>query len=134
MNEAVATAAPTRAVAFDLLAELREDIEGRPILSPAKFIDLMSLDVSTFASHAHVHRNTVSRAPASLGVQQHLQVTVRVLRAALDVFKDVQNAIYWFKNEPLPPFDYKTPQTLVTEGRADDVIRLLDSYSAGFTG
>lgn len=121
--------------ASDLLEQLREEVEGRAILSPAKFIDLMGLDVRAFAEQAHVHRNTVTRAPGSTGVQQHIRLNIRVLAAALATAGgDVQRAIFWYKNEPLPPFEYKTAETLVAEGRADDVIGLLDSYQAGFTG
>lgn len=117
--------------AFTLLEEIREDDH----LSPSKFIQIMHLDVGTFARNAKVHRNTVARAPAAPSVQTHIRDNIRVLRAAYDVAgRDVKNAIFWFKNEPLPEFDYKTAETLVAEGRADDVIRLLESYEAGAAG
>ena len=121
--------------AFDLVQQLREDVDGRAILSPAKFIELMGLDVGTFARLAHVHRNTVTRAPGSTSVQQHIRLNLRVLAAALAAAGgDIQRAIFWYKNEPLPPFEYKTAEVLVAEGRSDDVVDLLESYQAGFTG
>ncbi len=95
----------------------------------------MNLDVNSFAKHARVHRNTVNRAPASLGIQSHLRDNIRVLKAAFDVSgRDIKRAIFWYQNEPLAPFDYKTAESLVAEGRADDVVHLLDSYGAGFSG
>ena len=116
---------------FALLDELREDDH----LSPTKFIEVMHLDVSTFARNAKVHRNTVARAPTSPGVQGHIRDNIRVLRAASDVAAgDIKRAIFWFRNEPLREFDYKTAETLVADGRADDVIRLLESYDAGAAG
>jgi hypothetical protein len=58
-----------------------------------------------------------------------------VLRAASDVAAgDIKRAIFWFRNEPLREFEYKTAETLVADGRADDVIRLLESYDAGAAG
>ena len=121
--------------AFELVNQLREEVDGKPILSPGKFIRLMNLDVNSFAQHARVHRNTVSRAPATLSVQTHLRDNVRVLKAAFDVSgQDLKRAIFWYQNEPLAPFDYKTAESLVAGGRADDVIRLLESYEAGFSG
>jgi hypothetical protein len=116
---------------FALLDELREDDH----LSPTKFIEVMHLDVGTFARNAKVHRNTVARAPTSPGVQGHIRDNLRVLRAASDVAAgDIKRAIFWFRNEPLREFEYKTAETLVADGRADDVIRLLESYDAGAAG
>jgi hypothetical protein len=121
--------------AFDLMDELREDDHGTPILSPSKFIRIMHLDITSFAKNARVHRNTVSRAPAALSVQSHIRDNVRVLRAAWEVAgQDLGKAIYWYRNEPLAPFSYKTAETLVADGRADDVIRLIESYGAGAAG
>ena len=121
--------------AFDITEQLREDVDGRAILSPTRFIEMMGLDVGTFARLAHVHRNTVARAPGAASVQQHIRLNIRVLAAALAITGgDVQRAIFWYKNEPLAPFEYKTAETLVAEGRSDDVVGLLESYQAGFTG
>jgi hypothetical protein len=119
------------AVSFTLVDDLREN----DYLSPAKFIEVMNLDLNTFAQHARVHRNTVTRAPATASVQSHIRDNLRVLRAAWDVRGgDMNRAKVWFRNEPLPEFGYKTAEALVAEGRADDVIRLIESYSAGATG
>ncbi len=120
--------------AFDIAQQLREDVGGRAILSPTKFIDMMGLDVGTFARLAHVHRNTVTRAPGATSVQHHIRLNVRVLAAALAVSGDIKAAIYWYQNEPLAPFEYKTAESLVAEGRSDDVVGLLESYQAGFAG
>ena len=116
---------------FPLLEQLRE----ADYLSPLKFIELMKIDLGTFARRAHVHRNTVARAPDSAAVQAHIRDNVRVLRAAYDLIgADLQKAIVWFKNEPVREFDYKTPETMVVEGRADDVIKLLEMYEVGAAG
>ena len=116
---------------FPLLEQLRE----KDYLSPVKFIDLMKIDLGTFAARAHVHRNTVSRAPDSSTVQEHIRQNIRVLKAVYDLNGgDMQKALAWFKNEPIREFDYKTAETVVAEGRADDVIKLLEMYEAGAAG
>jgi hypothetical protein len=120
-----------RSLGFPLLDQLRE----KDYLSPTKFIAVMKLDMGTFARRAHVHRNTVARAPESASVQEHIRQNVRVLKAVYDINgQDMEKALVWFKNEPLREFDYKTPETVVAEGRADDVIKLLEMYEAGATG
>lgn len=116
---------------FPLLEQLRE----ANYLSPTKFIDLMKIDMATFATRAHVHRNTVARAPDSSTVQEHIRQNIRVIKAVYDLNGgDIQKAIVWFKNEPLREFDYKTAEMMVSEGRTDSVIKLLEMYDAGAAG
>jgi len=47
---------------------------------------------------------------------------------------DLQATIFWYRNESLAPFVYKTAESLVAEGRAADVVDLMTAYEAGFTG
>jgi hypothetical protein len=59
----------------------------------------------------------------------------KVLAAATTVSGgDIEAAILWYRNEPLALFDYRTAESLVAEGRAADVLNLLESFQAGFTG
>jgi hypothetical protein len=88
------------------------------VLSPKRFSDVLSIDLQTLAGQAHVHRNTLSRAPGSESVQRFMREAMRVLRAADDLTGDVGRAIFWYRNEPLPPFNYKTAEQLVSEVRA----------------
>ena len=59
---------------------------------------------------------------------------LRVIRAATDLSGDVDQAIFWYRNEPLQPFAYKTAEQLVSDGRSDDLIRYLMSLEAGAAG
>lgn len=113
---------------------LRDQDAGASALSPKRFGDVLSIDVQTLASQAHVHRNTISRAPASESVQKFLREALRVMRAAHDLSGDVGRSIFWYRNEPLPPFGYKTAEQLVTEGRTEDVLRYISSLEAGVAG
>lgn len=113
---------------------LRDQEAGASILSPKRFSDVLSIDVQTLAMQAHVHRNTISRAPASESVQKFLREALRVMRAAHDLNGDVGRAIFWYRNDPLPPFGYKTAEQLVSEGRAEDVLRYVGSIEAGAAG
>ena len=105
-----------------------------PALSARAFGQALKIDLQTLAQQAHVHRNTISRAPSSESVQRFLREAVRVLRAASDVTGDVERAMFWYRNEPLPVFGYKTAEQLVSDGRADDVIRYVVSLEAGAAG
>lgn len=120
---------------FDQFLHYLQDSEtGTTSLSPKRYGQILRLDMQTLATQAHVHRNTISRAPDAESVQRYLRESVRVIRAAADVTGSVEKAIFWFKNNPLAPFDYKTPQELVSEGRAGALIRYIQSLQAGFAG
>lgn len=120
---------------FDQFLNFLQDMEtGTASLSPKRYGQVLRLDMQTLAAQAHVHRNTISRAPDAESVQRYLRESVRVMRAAVDITGSVEKAIFWFKNSPLPTFDYKTPQELVSEGRTDTLIRYVQSLQAGYAG
>ncbi len=108
--------------------------EASPSISPKRFGLVFRLDMQTLAAQARVHRNTVRLAPDTEAIQSHLRESVRVTRAAADISGSIEKAIYWFKNHPLPTFDYKTPQDLVSEKRTDTLIKYIQSHQAGYTG
>lgn len=58
-----------------------------------------------------------------------------VLRAAIALAAgDRQKAMRWYATEELQPFGGKTAAELVKAGRNADILRLLESYEAGFLG
>ena len=119
---------------FDRFFDFLNDEVDPATISPKRFGQVLSLDMQTLAAKAHVHRNTISRAPEAESVQGYLRESIRVMRAAADVSGTVEKALFWFKNYPIPTFDYKTPQDLVSEQRSEDLIRYIQSLQAGFAG
>jgi hypothetical protein len=126
-------AKPAQAVGFqEFLLELQEG-DGLYI-SPELYADKLALDKQRLAELAHVHRNTVRRMPKSPQLQKYLRESIRVLAAASDLVGSAAKAAFWYRNQPLSDFGYKTAEVLVSEGRADDVLRYIDMLSAGSTG
>ena len=120
---------------FDGFMNYLHDVDASPAsISPKRYGLILRVDMQTLAAKAHVHRNTISRAPDAESVQRYLRESVRVMRAAVDIAGSVEQAIYWFKNNPLPVFDYKTPLDLVSEGRTEVLVRYIQSLQAGFVG
>jgi hypothetical protein len=74
------------------------------------------------------------RPPASESVKRFLREALRVIRAAADLSGDVDRALFWYRNEPLPPFGYKSAKQLVSEGRTEDLVRYIESLEAGAAG
>ncbi len=120
---------------FDnFLSYLRDPEVSSTSISPIRFSNVLKVDIQVLAAQAHVHRNTISRAPTSEGVQRFLRDALRVIRAANDLSGDVERTIFWYRNEPLPAFLYKTAEQLVSDGRTEDLIRYIQSLEAGFAG
>jgi uncharacterized protein (DUF2384 family) len=120
---------------FDQFMDLLRDPElPAPVLSARRFGEALHIDLQTLAKQAHVHRNTLSRMPASESVQRFLREALRVIRAATDISGDVGRALFWYRNEPLPVFGYRTAEQLVSEGRTEDVLRYVASLEAGAAG
>jgi hypothetical protein len=113
---------------------LREPETGAAVISPKRFSEALKTDLQTLAAQAHVHRNTLNRAPASETIQRFLRDALRVIRAATDLSGDVSRALFWYRNEPLAPFGYKTAEQLVSDGRTEDVLRYVTSLEAGAAG
>ena len=120
---------------FDGFMDFLRDREvGGAVLSPKRFCEVFNIDPQTLAAQAHVHLSTLNHAPASESVQRFLREALRVIRAATDLSMDVGKALFWYRNEPLQPFEYKTAEQLVSEGRTDDLLRYIASLEAGSAG
>lgn len=124
----------------DTFSQFLADLKARarqtksPIISPKMFCLALGMDVQTLATRAHVHRVTINRAQGAEKLQAYLRDAVRVMGAAADINGSFQDAAFWFRNEPISAFDFKTPEQLVSEGRAEDLLRYVQSLHAGAAG
>ena len=135
MPEAAVIESPVLGGTYQHFIEfLKDPDQPAPVLSPKRFSQAMHIDLQTLAEQAHVHRNTISRAPGSRGVQDFLRQALRVIKAATDLNGDLNKALFWYRNEPLSVFGYKTPERLVSEGRTDDLLPYMASLEAGAAG
>ncbi|RQT24883.1 DUF2384 domain-containing protein [Burkholderia contaminans] len=129
------TSAPTAPRSFDqFMLSLRDPDSDAPLISARRFAQALHIDLQTLAQQAHVHRNTISRLPESESVQTFLRQVLRVICAATDVSGDVRDALFWYRNEPLAIFDYKTAEQLVSAQRTDDLLRYITSLGGGAAG
>lgn len=135
MTEASVVEPTMQGTSFQHFLDFLKDPEASaPVLSPRRFSQALHLDLQTLADQAHVHRNTIARAPASRGVQDFLRQALRVIKAATDLSGDVDKALFWYRNEPLSAFGFKTAETLVSAGRTEAVLKYVMSLEAGAAG
>ena len=135
MTEAALLDAPVPGGTYQHFIDYLKDPESSaPLLSPKRFSQALHIDLQTLAEQAHVHRNTITRAPGSRGVQDFLREALRIIKAATDLNGDLHRALFWYRTEPLSVFGYKTAERLISEGRTDDVLRYVASLEAGAAG
>jgi uncharacterized protein (DUF2384 family) len=119
----------------DFRAFLSELQDGDELyISPERYANKLALEQQQLAELAHVHRNTLRRMPKSPQLQKYLRESIRVLAAATDLVGSASKAAFWYRNQPISDFGYKTAEVLVSEGRAEDVLRYVDILSAGSAG
>ncbi|MBA3352370.1 MAG: DUF2384 domain-containing protein [Blastocatellia bacterium] len=119
---------------FDAFMEKLHEPDDALSISPKRYVEELRLDVQTLADQAKVHRNTVARSPETEALQRYLRDALRVMKAAADLSGDMKKALFWFRNHPLQPFQYKTAEQLVADGKADAVVRYISMLEAGPAG
>ena len=101
-------------------------------ISPDKVAATLHVSLAEVARIADVHRNTLTRAPASAKVQARLGDVMRILADAADLLgDDVGKAALWFCHQPLAGFDGQTAEELVIAGHAAAVLAHLAMLRQG---
>lgn len=117
----------------DFLTSIKDD-NSRTALSPERLAGALGLPLQRLATLARVHRNTVATAPTSPKLQDAMVDVVRVLSAVHALTGDIDRALFWFRNQPIPEFDHLTAMQLVGQGKVQAVIDYVESISAGAAG
>ena len=105
-----------------------------PFISPTRFAQRSGLRISKLAELAGVHRNTVSRNPDSEQLQGKLRDMIRVITAAVELSGDVDQALYWFRNEPIADYRHRTAAELVADGKVEAVLAYVEDLRNGAAG
>ena len=122
-------------LSFDqFMTSLRDSESAAPIGSARRFVTALHIDMQTLARLVHVHRNTVSRLAGSESAQSTFETPSGSSELQTDISGDVRSTLFWYRNEPLPTFDYKTAEQLVSEGRTEDMLLYVTSLGAGAAG
>jgi hypothetical protein len=102
-------------------------------ISPKRFSEALGVPANSFASLIGLHRNTL-RNPASPRLQDKLREMARAITAAAGLTGDIQRALYWYRNQPISDYGYKTAAELVAAGHADAVMDYLRDLENGANG
>ena len=104
-----------------------------PYISPARFSAVLGVKVMALAELTGVHRNTL-RNPSSERLQLKMREMIKVISAAAELTGDIQKAIYWYRNEPIADYDYRTAAELVADGHAGAILAYIRDLEIGARG
>ncbi len=104
-----------------------------PYISPKRLSAALGVPAQSFAALTGIHRNTL-RNPASERLQGKLREILKAITAAAELTGDVEKAIYWYRNEPIGDYGYRTAAELVAQGRLDAVLAYIADLGDGATG
>lgn len=113
-----------------MLAIFLDDIREGDLIAPRRMADRLRLPMTRLSQLAHLNRNTMVSRPGSPAVQEKLGQIARIIARAADLAGDEGRAIIWFKHQPLTGWG-KTPEELVEEGLAQDVLDELERQAEG---
>lgn len=117
------------------LDHVMESKEGG--ISPKKLSEQLCMPVSGksgLTSLVNLHRNTLTRSPASAKVQERLGQIAKILAYAAELAGDDRKAVVWFRYQPIRGFDNQTAEDLVRTGHADAVMKHLENLYHGVYG
>ena len=89
------------------------------------------MTVSDMSKVTRLHRNTLTRTPASPSVQARVGEVARIVAAAAEIVGDDNKAAIWFRHQPLAGFAGRTAEELVGAGHAGAVLKHLDTLADG---
>lgn len=113
-----------------MLSAFLQDMQSGGSISPKRVSERLKMPLAKLASVARLHRNSLTNAD-SPSVQDRLGVIVKILAKAAELSGDAGKAVVWFRYQPIPGFDYKTPEELVESGHAGAVLGHLDDLADG---
>lgn len=104
-------------------------------IDPDRLCGTLRISLSQLARIVRLHRNTLSTHPHAPKAQERLGELARILVEASELAGpgggDVGRAVLWFRYQPLPGFDGKTAEDLVSEGYAGAVRAYLQDLRHG---
>ncbi|MEM9765191.1 MAG: antitoxin Xre/MbcA/ParS toxin-binding domain-containing protein [Pseudomonadota bacterium] len=109
------------------------DYADHGLFAPAKIAAAWRTTGAELAASAGLGRDAVQRRDrvASDRVQRRLRQMVEIVNKVEPRFGSALMAYAWYRSEPLPGLGGRTAMQMVREGRAGEVLDLIDAVDAG---
>jgi hypothetical protein len=102
-------------------------------MSPKRLSQALGVKEADLAQLTGVHLNALHN-PALERLQGRLREMVKVISAATELSGDVDKAIYWYRNEPIADYSYRTAAELVADGQVEAVLAFIRDLENGARG
>ncbi|HHH9650065.1 TPA: hypothetical protein ACP37T_003554 [Pseudomonas aeruginosa] len=105
--------------------------------SVERYVEVLGLSPAAFASQVAAYRRSQPDAASASDAEAAQRIIADVLRVILAVAESgitVEQAITWFRHQPLPTFEQRTAEQLVGRGQVGQVLQFLASWQAGSQG
>ena len=108
-------------------------MNGRGQIAIAQVANDFGMSKSQLAETAGIARESVYRAARSRGAktQGRLREMLEIIGRVTDWAGGKEQAMAWYRAQPLPPFGGRTAEALVKEGKAAAVRDYLDHLALG---
>jgi uncharacterized protein (DUF2384 family) len=109
------------------------DYADQGLFAPARIAAAWRTTGAEVAASAGLGRDAVQRRErvTSDRVQRRLRQMVEIVNKAEPRFGSALMAYAWYRSEPLPGLGGRTAMTMLQEGRADEVLALIDAVDSG---
>jgi hypothetical protein len=103
------------------------------LFAPVKIATALRTTSEEVARSAGLGRDAVQRKDRvrSDKTQRRLREMVEIINKVEPRFGSAMMAFAWYRSEPLPGFSGRTAMQLVKEGKASEVLELIDAVDAG---
>ncbi|HCF9805906.1 hypothetical protein ACM79S_25585 [Pseudomonas aeruginosa] len=131
-QEAFQLAVPSAAELNEYLRPARE-----ALYSVERYAEVFGLSPTAVAEQIDTYRHHQSGATSASDAEAAQCFIADVLQVVLTVAESgvaVEQAIAWFRLEPLPTFEQRTAEQLVGQGQVERVLQFLASWQAGSQG
>lgn len=119
---------PGVALARHLIPELHDPSSGR--LDARRIADCLAVSLSTLAAAIGKKVVTVHKSPAAGALQEHLAPIERSLAILTNLLGAKSHVLAWL-NSPHPDLGNRSPLSLILDGKATDVLEMLEGALEG---
>ncbi|HGN0706534.1 TPA: hypothetical protein ACKRMK_000913 [Pseudomonas aeruginosa] len=124
------------ALSVAALSDCLRPANGAPY-SVERYVEIFGLSPAAFAAQIDTYRHQQPGAASASDAEAAQRFIADVLQMILAVAESgvtVERAIAWFRREPLPIFEQRTAEQLVSHGQVAQVLQFLASWQAGSQG
>ncbi|MBO3273989.1 hypothetical protein [Pseudomonas schmalbachii] len=105
--------------------------------SAERYTKVFGVSPAIWAAQVDSYRRSqsfVAAASEAEAAQHFIADALRVVLAVAESGVAIEKSIAWFRHEPLPTFERRTAEQLISQGQVEQILQFLASWQAGSQG